>query len=165
MSGNRQKEKRGRKNESSVIDDLIGLSYANDPRRKIACPVFPCEHRFMRDYDLQFHLQSMHEGWTPNMAPNMVAAPMLSLPVDMGASFHYPDPSMGSFGLPSQQTSYASTPMSTFDDLSGDPSADIDWELQRQALEGGQFWVGSDEPIQNEVEWNQDAREMRRLVG
>lgn len=156
--GKRTTKKRGSRTKHTVMDDLIGVSYANDPKRNIMCPVFPCEHRFMRDYDLQVHLQSMHEGWIPNMAP----APMMSLPFsDMNASFQYPEPNMGNHGLFSQQNSFASTPLSSFDD----PGADIDWELQRKVLEGGEFWIGSDDPIPNETEWSQDVREMRRLVG
>jgi general transcription factor IIIA len=48
--------------------------------------------------------------------------------------------------------------------------ADIDWELQRRALEGGAFWIGADEmqkSFRGEAvdEWTQEEMEMRRLVG
>jgi general transcription factor IIIA len=48
--------------------------------------------------------------------------------------------------------------------------ADIDWELQRRALEGGAFWIGAEEPQNNfredpAEEWTQEEMEMRRLVG
>ena len=48
--------------------------------------------------------------------------------------------------------------------------ADIDWELQRCALDGGAFWIGAEE-AQNDSrndladEWTQEEMEMRRLVG
>jgi general transcription factor IIIA len=48
--------------------------------------------------------------------------------------------------------------------------ADIDWELQRRALEGGAFWIGAEE-VQKSFrgdavdEWTQEEMEMRRLVG
>lgn len=49
--------------------------------------------------------------------------------------------------------------------------ADIDWELQRRALEnGGAFWIGAEEAQNNfredpADEWTQEEMEMRRLVG
>jgi len=48
--------------------------------------------------------------------------------------------------------------------------ADIDWELQRRALEGGAFWIGAEEAEDNfrgnpAEEWTQEEMEMRRLVG
>lgn len=48
--------------------------------------------------------------------------------------------------------------------------ADIDWELQRRALEGGIFWVGAEEAhddIRGNLgdEWTQEELEMRRLIG
>lgn len=49
--------------------------------------------------------------------------------------------------------------------------ADIDWELQQRALEGGgAFWIGAEEEQNNfrgdqADEWTQEEMEMRRLVG
>ena len=48
--------------------------------------------------------------------------------------------------------------------------ADIDWELQRRALEGGAFWIGAEEAQDNfredpADEWTQEEMELRRLVG
>ncbi|TVY30047.1 Transcription factor [Lachnellula hyalina] len=43
--------------------------------------------------------------------------------------------------------------------------ADIDWELQRQALDGGAFWVGAGESIvPNGDSWTMEEEEMRRLI-
>lgn len=43
---------------------------------------------------------------------------------------------------------------------------DLDWELQRQALEGGQFWIGGEEQQIPEgiEEWSREEAEMRRLI-
>lgn len=152
----RKAKRRDRKAKPDVVGDLIGTSYANDPRRKIPCPVFQCQHRFMREYDLQVHLRTLHEGWTPDMGP--------ALPdFNTGAAFQYPEPSMGTFGMTSVN-SYAQPSMNSYDDS----AADIDWELQRRALEGGAFWVGGDDKArehEGDLEWDQDAKEMRRLIG
>ncbi|KAE9379119.1 hypothetical protein N431DRAFT_434125 [Stipitochalara longipes BDJ] len=48
--------------------------------------------------------------------------------------------------------------------------ADMDWEIQRRALEGGAFWIGAEEAENNfggnpADEWKQEEMEMRRLVG
>ncbi|PQE03877.1 c2h2 transcription factor protein [Rutstroemia sp. NJR-2017a BBW] len=40
----------------------------------------------------------------------------------------------------------------------------LDWELQRQALEGGQFWIGDEEPRMGIEEWSREEYEMRRLI-
>lgn len=43
---------------------------------------------------------------------------------------------------------------------------DLDWELQRQALEGGQFWIGGEEPQipEGAEEWSRDRAEMKKLI-
>ncbi|KAA8567560.1 hypothetical protein EYC84_008035 [Monilinia fructicola] len=43
---------------------------------------------------------------------------------------------------------------------------DLDWEIQRQALEGGEFWIGGEEQQCPEgiEEWQRDQVEMRRLI-
>ncbi|KAI9645896.1 hypothetical protein NHQ30_005333 [Ciborinia camelliae] len=47
---------------------------------------------------------------------------------------------------------------------------DLDWEFQRQALEGGQFWIGAegDEDVppipEGMEEWQKEQVEMRRLI-
>ncbi|CAG8980576.1 hypothetical protein HYALB_00002574 [Hymenoscyphus albidus] len=54
------KKKKGKKNNLSAIDELIGNSYANDPKRKIPCTVPGCPHKFIREYDRVFHMGTFH---------------------------------------------------------------------------------------------------------
>jgi len=45
---------------------------------------------------------------------------------------------------------------------------DLDWEMQRRALEDGPFWVGASEvegePMEGPDQWMQDEVEMRWLI-
>lgn len=43
----------------SVVDEIAGTGY-EETGRDIICTVTGCEWRFVRDYDLQRHLRSMH---------------------------------------------------------------------------------------------------------
>lgn len=149
-----------KKQKASAMDELLGMSYAADPKRTIPCVAPGCPHMFTRDYDLQVHLQSAH----PYEAPGVDSAPstfdnnyLTELTLDMG---------MG------METSLAIDPaldprLAYHTGVSYD-QADIDWELQRQALEGGPFWVGADEAgnaFQNPDDWTREQEEMRRLIG
>jgi general transcription factor IIIA len=145
------------KSKSSTIDDLIGVSYENDPKRKTPCPVLNCPYRFIRNYDLQVHLRTSHQDWVPTFETPFPPS------FNTDTSFQYPEPSMDTYVM-GPECSYAEASMSNFIE----PNADIEWELQRQAMEGGAFWVGSDDsPSKDYVdqEWTQEVEEMRRLIG
>ncbi|KAI9598088.1 hypothetical protein BDF19DRAFT_433423 [Syncephalis fuscata] len=45
---------------SSLVDDLTGAGYAEDPKRRFFCLVPGCLHRFGRFYDLDRHCRSVH---------------------------------------------------------------------------------------------------------
>ena len=49
----------------------------------------------------------------------------------------------------------------------GDGLGDIGWQLDQQAAQGGQFWIGDANSFNpsNYDMWNQDESEMRRLIG
>ncbi len=154
-------KKRGAKTKTSAVEDLLGLSYNNDPKRNIICPVLDCPYRFMRDYDLQVHMRTAHQGWTQNMN---------SIFPSHANHLQYPEPSIDSFAT---TPTFVTTPTGNdagalMDTYAQAEAADFNWELQRQALEGGAFWVGADERVFDggpDQEWNQDAEEMRRLIG
>ena len=48
------------KTPTSVLTRLTGSGYADQSGRDIACLQAGCEYRFMRDYDLEVHLQTRH---------------------------------------------------------------------------------------------------------
>ncbi|RKP07839.1 hypothetical protein THASP1DRAFT_11062, partial [Thamnocephalis sphaerospora] len=58
--GGVQKRKRSRSSPSDAVDMITGSSYAQDPKRRFACLVPGCLHRFTRFYDLDRHRKSMH---------------------------------------------------------------------------------------------------------
>jgi general transcription factor IIIA len=147
-------KRRAKKAKATEIDQLLGT----DPNRNIFCLIPTCSHKFIRDYDLQVHLRTVHESMDPD--------PSLAFP-DFESAFQFPGDDQGigpglaegmggEEGREEMDASYN--------------QADIDWELQRRALEGGAFWIGADEEVQNdfgggEDEWTQGEMEMRRLVG
>ncbi len=141
----------------NFIDDHIGLSYQNDPRRKIPCPVFNCAYKLMRDHDLEGHMRRCHKDWTLDQNP------LPDFALDPNIGFQYP-------ATPSGMTSFGTTPatngagdlMDTFEHAAG-----IDDELQHGAQHVGQFWMGADQPLfaTNDSQWNMEADEMDRLIG
>lgn len=154
----KKSKKKSKKQKASAMDELLGMSYAADPKRTIPCIAPGCPHMFTRDYDLQVHLQSAHPYEAPSYDPasstfnTNFLVPESEPNVGMGTGFTIDpalDPQLYQPGVMYDQ-------------------ADIDWELQRQALEGGPFWVGADQAgnaFQNPDEWTQEQLEMRRLIG
>lgn len=63
--------------------------------------------------------------------------------------------------------SWPTTPGFDNESLPGDMLGDVDWQLEQQALQGGQFWIGGVNSFSasNYDPWNQDESEMQRLVG
>ncbi|KAK5018179.1 hypothetical protein LTR39_001133, partial [Cryomyces antarcticus] len=45
---------------ASALARLTGAGYAEESGRDIACVLPPCPHRFLREYDLEVHLQAKH---------------------------------------------------------------------------------------------------------
>jgi general transcription factor IIIA len=52
--------RRSQRHTVSIIDELVGNVQASDPRRTIACPAPGCDHRFMRQFDLDNHMTICH---------------------------------------------------------------------------------------------------------
>lgn len=67
------------------------------------------------------------------------------------------------YDLPS---SWSATPGYEGEVASGDILNDVGWQLDQQAMQGGQFWIGgSNFNASNYDTWGQEENEMRRLVG
>ena len=181
---NKKKSTRGRKGKQqkpSAIDELLGISYAADARRNIPC-LLPssCAHLFIRVYDLQQHMRSKHRLSTPEIEDLALQAAEQQkfgffpeaadgdgdAATDAAANGEaYDDGGVEAFGA-AQQLDL---------DLDLDAMygpADVDWEMQRRALEDGPFWVGAAADggggggMQNVMDqWPQDELEMRKLIG
>ncbi|KUJ20915.1 uncharacterized protein LY89DRAFT_419074 [Mollisia scopiformis] len=150
----KKSKKKTKQAKASAVDQLLGMSYAADSRRTIPCFAPGCPHMFIREYDRQVHMQTAHPFEAPEADPTVSA-------FHTAFDFPLPGSNMGGIG-PSAGFDSTNMQSGMFD------QADIDWELQRQALEGGPFWVGADEAggnSQDQDEWTQDQLEMRRLIG
>lgn len=111
---------------------------------------------FIRNYDLQVHMRAAHPILPPEMNPDLVTFnDQLPFP-DTG--FEFPDYSPCIAGLAQEVDQ----------EIGLNGAAGFDWELQEQALEGGPFWVGADNGMEDfsidQDEWNQDQMEMRGLI-
>merc|ERR1712098_269576 len=105
----------------------------------------PCNEPFRKHQTLQRHIRSVHLLLAPY--PCIYVDPVTSAPCNAGFDGALEQP------LPGFQ----------------DDQNDFSWELQRQALEGGAFWVGADigsgDFGDTQDEWTQEEEEMRRLIG
>ncbi|KAL3428096.1 zinc finger protein [Phlyctema vagabunda] len=133
----------------SVIDEILGTKY--DERRSIPCIISTCAHKFMRDYDLQIHVRSKHRLSTPEVEELELA---LNLNQALAAEVKQEDQVPGFDDGVELDALYGTT--------------DLDWEMQRRALEGTPFWVGAEEGVEEDEllggEWMQDEIEMRKLI-
>jgi general transcription factor IIIA len=141
----RPKKKRGKGARVSAIDRLLGEPYTAENR------------------NLSFHLCSAQQlAETDNQDPNFTsfdtgpAWPDMSLPMiertEVTNGHH-------------EQTPAADASREELDAMYD--QTDIDWELQRRALEGGPFWIGAEEgedAVPGQDSWMQEEVEMRRLI-
>ncbi|CZT49248.1 related to zinc finger protein 615 [Rhynchosporium secalis] len=154
-----KKSKRGRKAETSVVDELSRI----DPRRTIHCLVPSCRDMFIRNYDLDVHMRTAH----PVLPPTDPILPTLNGQLS--------NPSIGSNLSSLPQNMESVYPFATnFGQPLGGMEGDLNWELHPQAMEGGPFWVGADVDegdyglgrlAGNQDEWTQEEEEMERLIG
>lgn len=146
------KKKRKTRKKYNVIDELLGDSYTADPSRNIDCLEPGCAHKFTREYDLEVHMRTVHSHSHPE--PSMLDP---TLPVHTGAITPTPAPD----NMPVFPDVFTAPAPEEF--LDNGMEEDIDWALQRQALEGGPFWVG-DGMMPSGDNWGMEEQEMRRLI-
>lgn len=53
-------DEQAQKHQVSVLTRITGAGYEEESGRYIPCLVVGCSHRFLREYDLEIHLQSRH---------------------------------------------------------------------------------------------------------
>jgi len=154
-----RKSKRGMRAKPSLVDELSGI----DPRRTIRCLISTCQDMFMRNYDLDIHMHTAHPFELPG-------ALVLDAPRDQ---YSYPDVdffdmSHSARGMENVELGLGQSMGQPIGGLI-DQQNDVDWELHRQVLEGGPFWIGADigapEFEGSPFEWTHEEAEMRRLIG
>ena len=153
-----KKSKRGKRAKPSLVEELSGIH----PRRTIPCLLPTCQDMFIRNYDLDVHMRTAHPLLPADISTSF-AAPVDQFPYPVDFDMSHMAMDMGgvgpTFGGALEQ------PLPGFQD----DQNDFSWELQRQALEGGAFWVGADigsgDFGDTQDEWTQEEEEMRRLIG
>jgi general transcription factor IIIA len=123
-----------------MINLLTGAGYGQDGTRNIPCLLLDCPWMFMRQYDLNIHIQSKH-GLSPAIIENGTEATLTA---------------SGGFEPDDRRTLDK-----TYD------QADLDWEMQNTVADSSApFWIGApDEGDVPEVDmWSQEEAEMRRLI-
>ncbi|KAG9236681.1 hypothetical protein BJ875DRAFT_213055 [Amylocarpus encephaloides] len=149
-------KKKSRKHQSSAIDDLIGNSQTSDPRRNKACPIPDCGHLFIREHDVELHLNTIHfppchtsAGDPSQRSGDEPQSNAIMSPEEWAA--------MTARQL---QAEMLSNPL-------GAPT-NVEMELEQQAKADGAFWFGADDFSPAETPgpdvWVRDEAEMRRLI-
>lgn len=121
---------------TKAIGLLTGTAYTEGPGRNISCLVLDCDFKFVREYDLERHLQARH-----HLSGNEIECLRLKSLAPFEGN-----------GLMDAYEAEESAPMS-------------DWgeELESAAASGGAFWLGgSDE--NTEDDWDLDETEIERLI-
>ena len=122
--------------KTKAIGLLTGTAYAEGPERNISCLMPACDFKFIREYDLERHLQARH---------HLSSSDIESLQID------------------SQVPSGRNDLMDVCEDEESAPMHDWCEELESAAASGGPFWLGgSDEGTEDE--WELDETEIERLI-
>ena len=139
----------------SILTRLTGADYGEDSGRNISCLVMGCHRRFVREYDLEIHLQSCH-GLAGLGVQEML---------------------MGQEELYSQQTLQGLTTFATKQDVDAEQGLDMRFDddiggigheqtLGAEPSRGGDSWLEeqSYQDRENSDEWLRDELEMRYLI-
>jgi general transcription factor IIIA len=137
--------KKGKKSKPSALEELLGVTPEADDHRNISCIVPDCPKKFIREHDLQNHIRTKHRPASREVQDQD----------DIGAGVK--------IKLESSDIDDRDEEDRVQRDLMDD-QADLDWELQTHASEGGQFWVGAGDFVAEEDQWVLDEAEMRRLI-
>ena len=142
----------------SAISRLVGSAYDEDESRSIACLQLGCDLRFIRDYDLQVHLQGVH-GLTLSEIEHQRAEREGKGPSMYGYTLrteHLTADQRAKMALESQSEILHAEDRKVQTDVEGD--------VEEAALLGGDFWVGGSHMYDIADEWEQDEMDMRELI-
>ena len=144
-----------RKHQVSILTRLTGAGYEEESGRHISCLVLGCSHRFLREYDLDTHLQSHH---------GLADLEVRNIPMDQE----------GLYSGQALQGASVSAAEQVFDAEKGlgvHPNDDVGAIVHEEtpgapASKGGAFWP-KDRSYQGKGdsgEWFRDEVEMRQLT-
>lgn len=140
-------------NGVSVLTRLTGSGYETETGRNVSCLVQGCNHRFVREYDLEIHLQSRH-----GLADLEIQAMMMEEELYTRQSFQ---------GAPVYVTEHDLEAERVFDQQFGNDvamgnSAD---SLEAGTLGGRDLWLGGD-PFDTATgdSWLHDEGAMQHLI-
>ncbi|KAL2037369.1 hypothetical protein N7G274_009854 [Stereocaulon virgatum] len=143
-----------RKNSVSALTRLTGAGYDSETGRHVICIVQGCNHRFLREYDLDIHLYSRH-GFSDLGIQHMLRETKLC----------------------SRPTLQGPPNLATDQDLEAEMGFDMQFRsdatiegtkelLDAGALENGHFWLGGERPQMVKLgdKWLEDEMDMRQLA-
>ncbi|KAI9877195.1 MAG: Strongly-conserved Zn-finger binding protein (TFIIIA) [Pleopsidium flavum] len=134
-----------KKSKPSTLTKLTGVGYAEETGRTITCPENDCAYRFLRAYDLEVHLGARH-GLTDFEIDDQVAGREGQIWV--GEGYVDADDELAEREI--------------------EREFDVEAELERMALEGGDFWLSNNSPArdggEDEDQLELESVEMRRLL-
>ncbi|MCJ1234232.1 Strongly-conserved Zn-finger binding protein (TFIIIA) [Varicellaria rhodocarpa] len=137
-----QKKEKNWTREKNVLEiaRLTGLAYEVDDRRQIPCLQLGCAHRFIRDYDLNVHLQAKH-GLADFEIQRMKSVG--GGQDDLGEKIIMTDDDHDILGLMQR---------------------DIERDREDAANLSGSFSINEGTDSRTNDEWNQNEKEMRELM-
>ena len=134
-TGKPKKPKRARRNDISALTRLTGSGYAEESGRSITCLISDCAYRFLREYDLEVHLQSYH---------GLVNLEIQALRTEANSLEDlYKMPSLGGY------SSYTG-----FKDIAAEEALDRHFEPQDE--DNNEFWLGDNEEVNGMTLENSD---------
>ena len=155
---------RRKKRNPAAVSRLIGSAYDEDPGRRIPCLQAGCPVRFIREYDLDIHLQSAH-----GLADFEIQL--------LRAAHDETRPSIYGYELATDRNAMDMEAETALDVQFGnfDPDGglmdgaygDLADDIEEAAARGGQFWVGGggyEVDMGVGEEWEREEMEMQRLI-
>ncbi len=143
------------KHHVSILARLTGANYEEESGRRIPCLVVGCNHRFLREYDLDIHLQSRHGLAGLELRETLVGQGELCSRQTLQG---HP-----AFATKEDVDAERALDMQSDDDVSGAPSEET---LGISALRAGGSWLEehSYQDRGDSSEWQRDELEMRCLI-
>ncbi|KAI9681458.1 MAG: Strongly-conserved Zn-finger binding protein (TFIIIA) [Caeruleum heppii] len=131
----------------STIAALTGTAYVDNHARPIACPLPYCAFRFTREYDLEKHMKTKH-----GMADAEIERSLHAIAVELAGD---DVPGQGEDDDEEEEA---------FDRFVASEER-RERELERRAIAGGAFWIGSTEVDDDQVvDDNEDIMEREEMM-
>ena len=141
--------------EASALTRLTGSGYGGETGRNIPCVLSDCNFRFLRDYDLEIHLETAHGLPYHEVQELMLERKYLTdLPTFEGSPIH----------ATAEELEAERALDAQFDTEFG--FGDIETSFENEAKQGGEFWLGGQwqEAAIAGDDWQRDEMEMNQLV-